>query len=48
MCADGFGHLRVAVAGQIHHKVAVGQLKKIDVLRAPRGFGYIRQAHMAA
>ena len=43
-----FGHLRVAVARQIGHEMPVGQLEKIDVLRAPGRFRHIGQPHMVA
>ena len=48
VCADGFGHLRVAVAGQIDHEMPVAQLEKINVLRAAGCFGNVGQADMVA
>ena len=43
---DGLRYLRVAVAGQIDHEIAVFQFKEIDVLGAARCFGNIGKAHM--
>ena len=45
MRTDGFRYLRVAVAGQVDHEIAVFQFKEIDVLGAARCFGNIGKAH---
>ena len=41
-------HGRVAVTGQINHKMTVGQFKKIDMLRTAGRFRYIGQPNMVA
>ena len=44
MRAHGFGHLGIAVAGQIHHIVPISQAEEVDMLGTAWSFGNISQA----